>query len=78
MLVSRMRQQCVLCRSMTVVDWGVSLTLYDRRFGGHGRRSERMERTGWTADRRRLLPAPRGNRSVSSHSGRTKTIDRTI
>lgn len=61
MLASRMRRQYALCQSMTVVGLGVSLILYDRRFGGNGRGSERMERTGWTVDRRRLLPAPRGN-----------------
>lgn len=57
---------------MTVVGWEVSLILYDQRFGGNGRGSERMERTGWTVDRRRLLPAPRGNRSVSRHSRTNK------
>lgn len=54
---------------MIFVGWEVLLRPYARRFGGNERVNERRGRTGWTADRRRLLPVPRGNWSVSSHSG---------
>lgn len=60
---------------MIAVDLEGPLKPYGRHSAENGRGNERMETTGLTVDRHRLLPAARGSFAVSSPIRSKETLE---